>query len=204
MVDLKIFILASDPLARAGLSLMVSSLNNTQVVGQSSSADAVAETGDVAPDVVLWDLGWEPQSELPDVTDLPAPVLALIPDAEEAATAWAAGVRGLLHRECDAAMLAAALEAVLQDLTVVEPAFMPHIIGGPAGSIAGPDEPLTPRELEVLKLLAEGVTNRAISLDLNISEHTVKFHVNAIMHKLGAQSRTEAVVLATRMGLISL
>jgi len=63
---------------------------------------------------------------------------------------------------------------------------------------------LTPREQEVLQLLAEGLPNKAIASQLSISEHTVKFHVNAIMGKLGAQSRTEAVTRATRAGLILL
>jgi DNA-binding NarL/FixJ family response regulator len=65
-------------------------------------------------------------------------------------------------------------------------------------------EELTPRELEVLRLLAEGLSNKAIAQQLDISDHTVKFHVNAIMSKLGAQSRTAAVVQATRLGLIVL
>ena len=63
---------------------------------------------------------------------------------------------------------------------------------------------MTPRELEVLQLLAEGLANKAIALQLDISEHTVKYHVNAIMSKLNAQSRTEAVVRAARLGLIAL
>ena len=65
-------------------------------------------------------------------------------------------------------------------------------------------ETLTPREIEVLQLLAEGMTNRAIAQRLEISEHTVKFHVNALMGKLHAQSRTDAVVRATRLGLLLL
>jgi DNA-binding NarL/FixJ family response regulator len=63
---------------------------------------------------------------------------------------------------------------------------------------------LSPRETEVLSLIAEGLANKAVAGRLDISEHTVKFHVNAILGKLGAQSRTEAVTRATRMGLISL
>jgi DNA-binding NarL/FixJ family response regulator len=65
-------------------------------------------------------------------------------------------------------------------------------------------EDLTGREREVLGLMAEGMSNKTIALRLEISEHTVKFHVNAILRKLGAQSRTEAVVRATRLGLILL
>ncbi len=73
----------------------------------------------------------------------------------------------------------------------------------------GGDEPalieeLTPRELEVLRLLAEGLPNKTIAQRLDISEHTVKFHVNALLGKLGVASRTEAVVRATRLGLVFL
>jgi len=67
-----------------------------------------------------------------------------------------------------------------------------------------PVEELTPRETEVLQLMADGLTNKAIAQKLSISEHTVKFHVNAILGKLGVQSRTEAVVRATRLGLLLL
>ncbi len=65
-------------------------------------------------------------------------------------------------------------------------------------------EPLSSRELDVLRGLAEGLSNKQIARALGISEHTVKFHINAILGKLGAQSRTEAVVRATRAGLILL
>jgi DNA-binding NarL/FixJ family response regulator len=65
-------------------------------------------------------------------------------------------------------------------------------------------EPLSARERDVLRLMAEGLSNKLIARDLGISEHTVKYHVNAILGKLGAQSRTEAVVRATRIGLILL
>ena len=64
-------------------------------------------------------------------------------------------------------------------------------------------EPLTPREREVLGLLAEGLTNRAIAERLGISEHTAKFHVNAILGKLGVETRTEAVGEAARLGLVT-
>ena len=67
-----------------------------------------------------------------------------------------------------------------------------------------PFEPLTSREREVLTLMAEGMSNRSISDALSISEHTAKFHVNAVMAKLGVQKRTEAVTRAVRLGLIIL
>jgi len=66
------------------------------------------------------------------------------------------------------------------------------------------DEPLTPREIQVLELLAEGLPNKAIAVKLQISDQTVKFHVSSISGKLGAKNRTDAVLRAVRRGLITL
>jgi two-component system nitrate/nitrite response regulator NarL len=110
-----------------------------------------------------------------------------------------AGARGLLRRDTTPEPLLAALGAVLAGLLVLDPALG----GSLATRAAPPAADLTPREVEVLALLAEGLANRAIAQRLAISEHTVKFHLNAILGKLGAQSRTEAVVLAIRLGLIT-
>jgi DNA-binding CsgD family transcriptional regulator len=80
-------------------------------------------------------------------------------------------------------------------------------LGEPAtrsrGGAADLVEPLTPREREVLDLLVQGLTNRLIGERLGISEHTAKFHVNAILGKLGVESRTEAVAEAARRGLVT-
>ena len=88
-------------------------------------------------------------------------------------------------------------------MSVFDPALAlsPAPAHDPALALA---EDLTPRETEVLQLLADGLTNKAIAQRLGISDHTVKFHVNAILGKLGAQSRTEAVVRATQHGLLLL
>jgi DNA-binding NarL/FixJ family response regulator len=160
------------------------------------------------PEVIAYDLGSEPSRTLERATsirDLGVPVVALLPDETEAAEAWAAGARGLLLRTAPAQNLAAALAAVAQGLAVIDPAFAAGLL--PAArdqSPAQPIEELTPRELQVLRLMAEGQSNKAIARGLGISEHTVKFHVNAILGKLNVQSRTQAVVHATRLGLILL
>jgi DNA-binding NarL/FixJ family response regulator len=106
-------------------------------------------------------------------------------------------------------VLAATLNALGQGLVVLTPAVAASLRADSA-LIDADRQPnplidaLTPRELEVINLIAEGLPNKNIAGKLGISEHTVKFHVNAILTKLGAQSRTEAVVRATRMGLIAL
>lgn len=216
MEELRVLVVADDPLTRAGLAALLSGPLGCTVVGQvTGDADLRTEVAVARPDVILWDLGWDPLSpatgsassleRLADqVAEIDVPVVALV--AEEAYTraVWTAGARGLLPRDVDAEELAAALVAVVRGLVVLTPAL--------AGALMPADhlpetrlvEALTPREREVLQLLAEGLPNKAIARRLGISEHTVKFHVNAILGKLGAQSRTEAVVRATRLGLIFL
>lgn len=98
----------------------------------------------------------------------------------------------------------AAVDALLAGLIVLAADFS-HLLAATAPSaVEDALNPLTAREREVLNLLAAGLTNRAIAQQLDISPHTIKYHVNAIMSKLNAQSRTEAVVRATQRGLIAL
>jgi two-component system, NarL family, nitrate/nitrite response regulator NarL len=205
MSDLRVVIVADDPLARAGLAALLAGQAGFSVIGQIGSSETLADQVDMyRPDVVLLDLGWEPGAVLDAITDLSEgapPLLALLPDEDQAAGVWTAGARGLLLREAVIERLAAALPAVAQGLAVLDPALA-SALAAPRSAL--PTEDLTPRELDVLRLLAEGLANKTIAHRLDISEHTVKFHINAILGKLHAQSRTEAVVNGIRLGLIAL
>jgi two-component system, NarL family, nitrate/nitrite response regulator NarL len=207
-VELQLLIIAEDPLARTGLAALLADQPRYAVAGQvPADTDLAAALEVYQPDVLLWDLGWQPATALEQVADLRAlspPVVALLPDESMATQAWAAGVRGLLLRDAGAERIVAALTAASQGLTVLDPGLVETLQPSEALPSAALAEELTPREQEVLQLLAEGLSNKAIGFRLDISEHTVKFHVNAIMTKLGAQSRTEAVVRATRLGLLVL
>ena len=205
---MRLLLVADDPLARAGLAMLLSGLEMCYVVGQVSSgiieAAVMEDDFEEEPDVIVWDLGWETAvSDLPDPTDLPYPILALIADPSDAGRVWAAGVKGLLSRHLDADKLVSAAQALAEGLVVLEPTLLAEIVPKGIESEETAVE-LTPRESDVLQLMAEGLTNKAIGQQLDITNHTVKFHVNAIMTKLHAQSRTEAVVRATRQGLILL
>ena len=116
-----------------------------------------------------------------------------------------AGLRGLLPRDAAEPEIAAAIEALAAGLVVLHPATT-RAAGARPALRASPDEarpePLTPRELEVLTMMAEGLGNRAIARSLGISVHTVKFHVAAVLDKLGARSRAEAVAVGLRRGLL--
>jgi two-component system, NarL family, response regulator YdfI len=118
-----------------------------------------------------------------------------------------AGIRGILPVDLTASQLTAALQTVAQDLIVLHPVEAQVRNNNAAlgeTEIVELVEPLTAREREVLQMLAQGRGNKQIAVRLNISEHTVKFHVASILGKLGASSRTEAVSLALRRGLILL
>lgn len=212
MSELRLLIVAPDPLARAGLATLLADLAELQIVGQVGLTSSLPNEIDVyQPEVILWDLGWDPEDSLAMLADLslseaedPLSIVALLADDEPAMAAWASGVRGLLYRESSPERILAAVICAGQALAVVEPALLDIL--RPSSTLAEPPlaEPLTDRELEVLQLLAEGLANKAIAQRLAISEHTVKFHVNALMSKLGVQSRTAAVVRANRLGLIVL
>ena len=142
--------------------------------------------------------------------DLPVVLLAEILDPQTTTQALRMGARAVLPAELPRAQLLAALEAVSRGFLVAMPVEAETIVAAsqiPASATNGVEEllePLTPREQEVLRMLALGLANKEIAARLNISEHTVKFHVAAILGKLGAASRTEAVALGIRHGLILL
>jgi DNA-binding NarL/FixJ family response regulator len=204
----RVTLVAEDPLARGALSRALAEQgDDIAVIASGTLAEVESSRPEVAPDVVLWDVGLhpaEPGGRL-DAPELGAPVLALVPDEPAGETALSTGARGLLFRDVAPAALLAALRAVARGLAVFDPALS-ALRATPRASTsttAGP-ETLTPREREVLALLAEGLSNKAIADRLDISEHTAKFHVNAVLAKLGVQRRTEAVVRAARMGLVTL
>ena len=216
MLELRVLVIADDPLARAGLAAVLADQSGLVVCGRASGMDDLRAASELyRPDVLLWDAGWHPAPSLARLADLEAraPVAILLPDEADARQAWTAGARALLRRDAEPSRIAAALAAAVHGFAVIEPDFAealrsslpdraPSLSEG-AGR-AALVEPLTPRELEVLRLIAEGLPNKTIAARLDISEHTVKFHVNTILGKLGVASRTEAVVRATRLGLILL
>jgi len=226
MADLRVLIVADDPLVRAGLATLLANQSGLTIVGRvAAEVDLPAELDVYHPDVVVFDLGWDPNltsaasrpgsgsamprtslESLAELRETGLPIVALLPDEAHASEAWTAGARGLLLRQTDAEKLEAALLAVSQGLVTLDPSLTAVALPTPDFAEHPPQlaEALTPRELEVLQLLAEGLPNKTIARRLDISDHTVKFHVNAILSKLGAQSRTDAVVRATRLGLILL
>ena len=187
MAAVRVLVASDDPLARSALTALFADRENVQVVARD-------------PDVVVWEFG----SARGVDAHAPAPLLAVLAEESQAAEALSAGARGLVFRGVDADRLAAAAIAVANGLTVLDGGLGAALLRPAEAAADALAEALTPREIEVLQLLAQGLTNRRIAERLGISDHTVKFHVNAILGKLGAQTRTEAIVQAARLGLVIL
>jgi two-component system, NarL family, nitrate/nitrite response regulator NarL len=199
---LRILLASDDALARSGLALLLEGMDGLHVVGYASLDDdwpALARADDA--DIVVADLGAGEAAEAPALGP-DVPVVVLVTDAGQARAALAAGARAVLTRHTEPVRLEAALRAVHQGLVVVDDIAGPLV--RPRSSVLPTAETLTPRETEALQLLSEGLSNRQIAERLGIGERTAKFHVNSILAKLGALSRTEAVVLAARLGLVTL
>ncbi len=205
----RVLVVGNDSLARAGLMSLVSELSDVTSAGQASDREDAALTLDAfKPDLIVWDLGWSDETafeRMAEYHDAGVTIVALTSEDDEASRARAAGAVGVLSRSVNADGLQAALTAVGHGMVVLDSRFSSAVPYAAARQpSAATVETLTRRELEVLRLLAEGSPNKAVAYRLDISEHTVKFHVNSILTKLHAQSRTEAVTTATRLGLILL
>ena len=178
---LRVLVVSSSPLMRARLMTILGAYRDLDLT----------ESG--AADVILCD-------EMMADADLPA--LILVRDAAAAATALANGARGVLPRNAAPRRMHAALHAVAESELVIDEAFAQALLHRARPAVAM-IAPLTRREREVLQLLAGGMTNKEIASRIGVTDHTVKFHVNGILGKLGAVTRTEAVVEAARRGLIA-
>jgi NarL family two-component system response regulator YdfI len=192
---IRLLIAAESAVVRAGLEALAASSPGVQILGSFPDYSQV-ET--LRPDVVL--------ASLP-LDELPAADTAVVLLAPETWTPEAvrAGVRAILPVNAAAGEILAAVEAAAVGLAVVDPRDLDALLGAAHSTPVSKQSPsLTARELEVLRMLAEGAANKTIAWKLDISEHTVKFHVTSILAKLGASTRTEAVTAGIRKGLVLL
>jgi DNA-binding NarL/FixJ family response regulator len=205
---LRVMVLSRDPLVRQALVGQLKQLGRDVALEERESHAHVAllDVGAVTSPAlgpgrkVDPDVAKASRHQLDDalaqLATLKIPAVVLLADEAQARAAVSKGARGAVRRTADVIRIKAALDAVASGLTVVDFA----LVQGKAD--AEPETHLTPREQEVLELLVQGFSNRRIAKRLGISEHTAKFHVNGILLKLGAGTRTEAVVVAARRGLV--
>jgi two-component system, NarL family, nitrate/nitrite response regulator NarL len=210
--QLQLMIVSDNLLTRMGLASLLED-RGCIIAGQSDGTTLNNDIEMFRPDILLVDMGWhnEPMRLRLASMDSDLPILALVTsgDSDDSLLPLVQSLAtfanyGVLLRDSDPDTILLALNALDGGLLVIDP-VLSSLINIPINRDIVPlATPLTPRENEVLQLVAQGLTNKAIALQLSITQHTVKFHVNAIMGKLDAQSRTEAVVSATRLGMVLL
>jgi DNA-binding NarL/FixJ family response regulator len=212
----RVLIAAASAVVRAGLETIINASPTLEVVGSSPGIDSLARYIETTqPDIVLVELERGDDGLAPSLLGFDAmsgspAVVALTdgPDGAALADALRLGARAVLPRDAGAEEIVAAVEAaavglMVLDLTSAE-TLLPLLSAAGHAPPSTQTESLTPREIEVLGMLAEGAGNKIIARRLGISEHTVKFHVGSILAKLHASSRTEAVTIGVRQGLIML
>jgi NarL family two-component system response regulator YdfI len=212
---IRVLLAAASAVRRAGLETLVKQAPLLELAGSVHGAPAVTQyAAQLQPDVVLVDLENQDRSHesaaLPALPRIPSsfPVVALIdePSSDWTAHALRSGVRAILPRDSGMDEILAAIQAAHGGLVLLDPEVTQSLAARiPTPAARAPAlEDLTPREIEVLRMLAEGLGNREMAARLGISDHTVKFHISSILDKLGAATRTEAVTMGIRMGIILL
>jgi NarL family two-component system response regulator YdfI len=211
----RVLVAAGSSVRRAGLEAIVRANSTLKLAGSvPSAAMLAAQACELEPDVVLADLDRPDPQFLSALsawsqTGSAAPVIALIdnPDPGWVSRALRTGIRAILPRDAPVDEILSAIRAACAGLVLLDPEVTQelarHVQAENRDSAPVLDE-LTHREIEVLRMLAQGLGNKQMAARLGISEHTVKFHVSSILAKLGASSRTEAVTLGIRTGLILL
>ena len=206
-----VLIVAPTAIARAKLAAVVGASKTLYPVVGAADLSLPEHVEAAQYDVLLVDLGSERAAAwLRNLGAEPVPP-AIVLLTEEArrplgAEALRAGVRAVLPRHASGEEIIAAIEAAAAGLIVIHPDTVGALQPGPSAStragVVSARQPLTPREIEVLGMIAEGLGNKIIAARLGISEHTVKFHIASIFVKLNARSRTEAVTIGVRQGLL--
>ncbi len=211
-MTIRSMVVATAAIVRSGLSAMMTIDRTIAVVGTIADLELLApEIDRLRPDVILLDLSnydraivWEKLSLIQEAQD-PIGIVLMINDFDslDIYAAMRAGVRGILADRITESALVAAILTVAAGLVVLDPEAIDRFYPQPQ-VMANPGLNLTPREIEVLVRLGAGLSNKAIAQSLYISEHTVKFHISSIFQKLGVSTRTEAVTVGVRLGLILL
>lgn len=208
---MKVVVVDDHPLTRRGLDAVLRTVYpNCEIWGTSRTSEAITLTTRVRPDLILLDLQLpEPPTSAATCRALrdrgvsaPIVIVTAYEHPREIAACLAAGANGCLLKDSSTAYLIAAFRRVMEGRTVIDSRIEQSLTAYAAGRPAEPPPALTERELEILTLVSEGLSNKAISQQLTVAESTVKWHVRRVMTKLGAESRWQAVVAGREHGLL--
>jgi len=212
---IRVLIVEDQEIVRRGLRALLDLVDDVEIVAEAGDGVAALERiRETKPDVLLVDLRMpvmdgigllEMLAEVPDSP--PAIVLTTFDDETAVLAAIRAGARGFLLKDVSLERLAEGIRAVARGESVLQPALTERLIDaarrqGWRFESLDPPDPLTEREIEVLRLATGGMSNREIAEALAISEGTVKNHVSTILSKLGVRDRTRAVLRALELGLV--
>ena len=210
VAEVRVLVCSPNPLARGGIAALIEGMPGMKMVGSGGVAEIASLAGQLLPDVVLVDADDGEPEDLDAIARLASaqpgiPIVALAADQGGISQALTFGASALLSAAIDVETLGAALLAATRGLVTISRRDLATLLPEEERiepALKAPAESLTPRELEVLQLMARGLTNRQIARRLQISEHTVKFHAGAILGKLNARSRAEAVARSIGLGWI--
>jgi NarL family two-component system response regulator YdfI len=209
---IQVGLLSTSLAVRVGLRALLEADDQVVVVAEAGRVDETLESFPQV-DVLIVESGIlsDPQIDSFPFSMLPETAVLIIGDITRGMRSWFQSelhAWGVLPQEASQEELLAAVQALDQGLIVGEPSMIVPMMRSHLHTsesvLDGPIETLTERELEVLQLLAQGLANKQIAVRLNISAHTVKFHIASIYGKLGASNRTEAVRIGLQLGLILL
>jgi two-component system, NarL family, response regulator LiaR len=209
-MSIRVLIVDDHPVVREGLRSYLSTLDDLDVVGDAADGDAaVSSVAELTPDIVLMDLsmpgmdGIEATRRIVE-RDPDAKVIALTSFAtdDKVFPAIRAGAAGYLLKEAEPSELADAIRKVHRGESILHPTVAARLMQEvQAATPRAHRTDLTARELDVLRLIARGMSNRAIARELGVAEKTVKTHVSNVLSKLGVADRTQAALYAVEHGL---